>query len=220
MRVAHRPVLPPELCDARYLRLEKRATALLMQAIPVSQQEEVIAGKEVTVVSILSRLMLSYQPGGLSEKAAILGALDSPEEAQSLTAAVSGLRKWLRWHRRAGEVGVTRPDPTIQARGLSKLMRKVLRDNADLGFRISLAKSSLQVDATPTESSVMKFAHHLLAETEQIAHQDRKKRVETPSSGDPKVKRFEEQGQGKGEGKHGSKGGEKGGTSTMQILPV
>ena len=214
-RVAHRPVLPPELCDARYLRLEKRATALLMQAIPVSQQEEVIAGKEVTVVSILSRLMLSYQPGGLSEKAAILGAPDSPEEAQSLTAAVSGLRKWLRWHRRAGEVGVTRPDPTIQARGLSKLMRKVLRDNTDLGFRISLAKSSLQVDTTPTESSVMKFAHHLLAETEQIAHQDRKKRVETPSSGDPKVKRFEEQGQGKGEGKHGSKGGEKGGTSTM-----
>ena len=51
-------------------------------------------------------------------------------------------------------------------------MRKVLRDNSDLGFRISLAKSSLQVDTTPTESSVMKFAQHLLAETEQIAHYD------------------------------------------------
>ena len=213
-RVVHKPVLPPELQDARYLRLEKRATALLMQAIPVSQQEEVIAGKEVTVVSILSRLMLSYQPGGLSEKAAILGALDSPEEAQSLPAAVSGLRKWLRWHRRAGEVGVTRPDPTIQVRGLSKLMRKVLRDNTDLGFRISLAKSSLQVDTTPTEGSVMKFAHHLLAETEQVAHQDRRKRSDGPPTTEPKVKRFEEQAYGKGEGKSGSKGGEKGGASS------
>ena len=193
---------------------EKRATALLMQAIPGSQQEEVIAGKEVTVVSILSRLMLSYQPGGLSEKAAILGALDNPDEAQSLSAAVSGLRKWLRWHRRAGEVGVTRPDPTIQMRGLSKLMRKVLRDNTDLGFRISLAKSSLQVDTTPTESSVMKFAHHLLAETEQVAHQDRKKRNEGPLALEPKAKRFEDQGLGKGEGKSGVKGGEKGGAST------
>ena len=109
-------MLPEDLQGVRYQRLEKRATALLMQAIPASQQEEVIAGKEVNVVSILSRLMLSYQPGGLSEKAAILTALDSPEEAQNLQSAVSGLRKWLRWHRRAGEVGVTRPDPTIQSR--------------------------------------------------------------------------------------------------------
>ena len=210
-RVNHQPKLPKELQEVRYQRLEKRATALLMQAIPVSQQEDVIAGKEVTVVSILSRLMLSYQPGGLSEKSAILAALDSPEEAQSLAAAVIGLRKWLRWHRRAGEVGVTRPDATIQARGLSKLMRKVLRDNQDLGFRISLAKSSLHVDTTPTESSVMTFAHHLLAETEQIAHQDRKKKTDQGNVMDAKAKRMEEQGYGKGDGKSGGKGGEKGG---------
>ena len=213
-RVNHQPKLPLELQETRYQRLEKRATALLMQAIPVSQQEEVIAGKEVTVVSILSRLMLSYQSGGLSEKSAILAALDSPEEAQNLAAAVSGLRKWLRWHRRAGEVGVTRPDATIQARGLSKLMRKVLRDNQDLGFRISLAKSSLHVDTTPTESSVMTFAHHLLAETEQIAHQDRKKKSEQGTMVDAKAKRMEEQGFGKGDGKSGGKGGEKGGSSS------
>ena len=112
-RVGHRPEVPPELKEPRYQRLEKRVAALLMSAIPQSQQEEVIAGKEITTISILGKLMLSYQPGGLTEKAAILHALDSPEEAQGMTQAVMGLRRWLRWHRRAGEVGVVRPDATI-----------------------------------------------------------------------------------------------------------
>ena len=107
-RVVHRPEAPPELREVRYQRLEKRVAALLMAAIPVSQQEEVIAGKEINTISILGKLMLSYQPGGLTEKAAILHALDSPEEAQGLTQAVMGLRRWLRWHRRAGDVGVVR----------------------------------------------------------------------------------------------------------------
>ena len=176
--------------------------SLLMSAIPVSQQEEVIAGKDVSTISILGKLMLSYQPGGLTEKAAILQALDSPEEAQGLTQAVMGLRRWLRWHRRAGEVGVVRPDATIQVKGLGRLMRKVLKDNSDLGFRIQLAKSSLQIDTTPTEASVMTYAHHLLAEVEQVAHQDKRKRDDRASPAEPKVKRFEE---AKGDGKSGGK---------------
>ena len=203
-RVEHRPELPEELRGPKFSRLEKRATHLLMQAIPIYQQEEVIAGKDVNVLSILGRLMLCYQPGGLSEKSAILTALDSPEEAQSLSQAVGGLRKWLRWHRRAGEVGVVRPDATLQAKGLGRLMKKVLKDNQDLGFRVALAKSSLQIDTTPNESSIMKFAHHMLAEVEQIAHQD-KKRKEQVSGGDAKMKRFEEGSGRKGEGK-GEKG--------------
>lgn len=47
-----------------------------MSAIPSSQQEEVVAGKAITTISILEKLMLSYQPGGLTEKAAILHARD------------------------------------------------------------------------------------------------------------------------------------------------
>eukprot|EP00435_Cladocopium_sp_Y103_P074775 s194_g51.t1 len=203
-KVNHPPTAPAKLREAKYQRLEKRATALLMAAIPKTQQEEVIAGKDVSTMGILGRLMLSYQPGGLSEKAAILTALDSPEEAQGLQQAVGGLRRWLRWHRRAGEVGVVRPDATLQVKGLGRLMKKVLRDNADLAFRIQLAKSSLQIDTTPTEASFMTFANHLLAEVEQIAHQDRKKKEEKPAVGEVKLKKFEDGGGGgKGEGKAG-----------------
>ena len=214
-RVNHVPEVPDHLRGPRYQRLEKRATALLMAAISQSQQEEVVAGKDVSAMNILGRLMLSYQPGGLSEKAAILTALDSPEEAATLASAVGGLRRWLRWHRRAGEVGVVRPDATLQVKGLGRLMKRVLRDNSDLAFRIQLAKSSLQIDTTPTEKSVMTFAHHLLAEVEQIAHQDKKKREERPPLvTEQRLKKMEES---KGEGKGGK--GEKGSPCRFFLSP-
>ena len=166
-----------------------------------------IAGKDISTMSILCRLMLSYQPGGLSEKAAILSALDSPEEAQSLAQAVVGLRKWLRWHRRAGEVGVTRPDATIQVKGLGRLVKKILRDNADLAFRIQLAKSSLQIDTAPTEGSVMTYANHLLAEVEQIAHQDKRRREKDDKAPDLKLKKAEEGMKGDGRPREDKSGG-------------
>ena len=183
-----------------------------MAAIPQSQQEEVVASKEVTAINMLARLMTCYQPGGLSEKGAILSALDSPEEAAGLSQAVTGLRRWLRWHRRAGEIGVVRPDSTILVKGLGRLTKRVLRDNPDLALRIQLAKSSLQIDTAPCEDSVMTFAHHLLAEFEQVAHQDRRKREDAKNAQEAKAKRIEENGSG-GKGAEG-KGGKGEKTST------
>ena len=48
----------------------------------------------------------------------------------------------------------------------------------------------------------MTYAHHLLAEVEQVAHQDKRKRDDRASPAEPKVKRFEE---AKGDGKSGGK---------------
>ena len=195
-KVTHKPEVPIELREVRYQRLEKRATALLMAAIPQTQQEEVIAGKEVSTLAVLSRLMTSYQPGGLSEKAAILSALDSPEEAQTLPQAVTGLRRWLRWHRRAGEVNVVRPDATIQVKGLWKLMKKVSERPSRPGVQDPAGQDHV--------------GHW---------HQDKKK-SEKPQPApvtDPKVKKFEER---IGEGKGTSKGGEQrgGGGTTCRFF--
>ena len=205
-RANHKPQVPLSLQDQVFKDWRRGSLHFSCrpyhQAIPSTQQDDVLASKEVNTVGILSRLMLCYQPGGLSEKGAILSALDSPEEAQTLAGAVTGLRRWLRWHRRAGEVGVTRPDATLQIKGLSRLMKRVLKDSADLAFRVQLSRSSLQVDTAPTEGSVMTFANHLLAEVEQIAHQDKRRKEDARSSTEPKVKRLEESaGSSKGEGK-------------------
>ena len=80
----------------------------------------------------------------------------------------------------------------MQIKGLGRLMKRVLKDNADLAFRVQLSRSSLQVDTAPTEASVMTFANHLLAEVEQIAHQDKRRKEDAKSSTEPKVKRLKE----------------------------
>ena len=97
-------------------------------------------------------------------------------------------------------------------KGLGRLTKRVLRHNPDLAFRIQLAKSSLQIDTAPCEDSVMTFAHHLLAEFEQVAHQDRRKREDAKNAQEAKAKRIEENGSG-GKGAEG-KGGKGEKTST------
>lgn len=115
---------------------------------------------------------------------------------------------------------MVRPDATIQVRGLQKLVRKILKDHGDLAFRIQLAKSSLLIDTVPTSESVLKYANHLLAEIEQVAHQDKKKK-EALLQPDPKAKKIEEKGSGKGgDWKKDEKGGWMTGSPERSSTPV
>ena len=83
-------------------------------------------------------------------------------------------------------------------------MKKPLEGNRELNFRVSLARSTLQVDSTPTRDTVGKFATHLLAEMEQIAHLDNNKKsiakdAAKAAQPDAKLKKIEEHsGEGKG----------------------
>ena len=209
-RVNHEPVASERLNQQKWVRLERRASTLLLMALPESQREDLISSKRLTALRIVCHLLTTYQRGGLAEKEVILRQLESPGESSSLGEAVQALRRWSRWRRRAGELGVSEPDPFLLLKGLNKIIRRPLEANRDLSFRISLARSTLQVDATPTSSSVTSFAMHLLAEFEQVAHQEvvtTKKKMEADKLKQLKVKRFEEEG-GKGSG---GKGKDKGG---------
>ena len=171
-RMAHQAVPSSSLAKDRWKRLEKRASTLLLMAVPEGQREELAASKRLSSLSILCQLMVSYKPGGLAEKELILRSLESPGESSNLQEAVQALRRWSRWRRRAAELKISEPDPYLLLKGLNKIIRKPLENNRELNFRISLARSMLQVDSTPTASSVTSFAQHLLAEFEQIVHQE------------------------------------------------
>ena len=103
-RLSHHPVVSENLKLKKWGRLERRAASLLMGALPEQLREEVISSKSVTTLGIICKAMLAYQPGGLSERSAILSAFESPPECSSVSSATSQLRKWIRWKRR--EVGV------------------------------------------------------------------------------------------------------------------
>ena len=85
-----------------------------------------MATKSLTPLKIVAKLMTIYQPGGLQEKTVILRQLEDPGEPANTAGAVSLLRKWLKWFRRAQDVGLSLPDASILVRGLTRLMRKVL----------------------------------------------------------------------------------------------
>ena len=223
-RLAHEVVPTEELNQKRWARLERRAAAMMMGAIPAGIREEIVSTRSVSALGIMTRLLTVYQPGGLAEKSLILASLENPKEEATIQGAVQGLRKWIRWRRRAEDVQVSIPDPTVMVRGLTKLTRKVMASNQELAFRVSLARNTLQVDSIPTHQSVGKIANHILAELEQVAHQDRKK--ETSGSDPAKMKEIRggetapenQKGQGKGKGKdRAAKGNEKGGAGAAGI---
>ena len=231
-RLTHEVKPSPDLSKAKWSRLERRAAGLLMAAIPntireevvstrLSQipntiREEVVSTRSVTAMGILTRLFTVYQPGGLAEKALILSSLESPKEETSIAGAVAALRRWIRWRRRASDVGVSVPDPTVLMRGLTRLTKRVMNTHPELAFRVSLARNTLLVDSIPNHKTVSQLADHILAELEQVQHQDRKQRDAV--GGDPakakelkQVENGETGGKSKGEGKDKSGGkGDKG----------
>ena len=192
-RLQHHPKPSEALTLKKWSRLERRASSMLLSALPEAQKEEVISSKSMTALGILAKSMLSYQPGGIGERGAILAALESPAEAASIASAVGGLRRWIRWRRRAVEIGASVPDATVLVRGLSKLMRRVLAQNPDLHFRLSLMRNELQIDTVPTPETVSHYSEHVLAELEQLGQHAKKKEVVEPV----KLKKVEEVAEGR-----------------------
>ena len=197
-RLLMTPTAPLEVSNGKWRRVERRAVTLLMKALPDQVKEELIATKSLDVFSLVCRLMLLYQPGGVAERPSILKNLEQPQEAVTIQAAVQGIRRWLRWKRRAEEIGVSLPDPSVLSRGLHRLTKKVLEGNKDLSFNISLARSTLQVDTVPNYGTISTYCEHLLSELEQLVHTE-KKTVKAPDR-DGKIKKFEGVGQASGGG--------------------
>ena len=163
-----------ELKKEKWVRVERRAVTMMLAAIPSGVKEELVATKSLTPLRILAKLMSLYQPGGLQEKTVILKQLEDPGEATSAAQGVQQLRKWLRWLRRAEDVGLSLPDASILVRGLNKLMKKLLGTNQEMAFRASLIRNTLQLNSIPNHETVKTFSEHLLGEMEQMVHLEKK----------------------------------------------
>lgn len=191
-KLQHKITLPAELQRPGWKRLERRASNLLLRALPESQREDIIAGKDLSVLAVLTRLMVNYQPGGGQEKAAVLAALELPTEANVIGDAITGLRKWMRWKKRAVDMGLVLPDPSVLLRGLDKLVGKVVSSYPTLQFRINLTRTTLMVDAVPTMTGIEQLAECIMAELDQVSYAKKKATALQP----PKIKKFEEPGRG------------------------
>ena len=152
-----------------WARVERRATAMMLSAIPKPIREEIIANGQMSTLDVLCKLYSVYQPGNLQEKTLVLRMLEQPEECATALQAVEGLRRWSLWRRRAASLGMAEPDASVLVRGLDKITAPIIKGSGELAFRVSLIRSTLQVDVSPSSATVTTFLQHLQAEMEQQA---------------------------------------------------
>ncbi|CAE7301732.1 RE1 [Symbiodinium sp. CCMP2592] len=169
-RLAIAPPKDPSLEDGRWGRVNSRAASMILLALHENVRSEMVARRLTgSTVSLLFRLMTLYQPGGEAERSRILNNLQNPPEETEPQKIVEALRSWDRWLRRCKELSLATPDPTILARGLNKMVRKLVEQNADMGFRTNLVRSTLQVDTRPSYTSIDTYYKHLMGECEALA---------------------------------------------------
>ncbi|CAE7244732.1 unnamed protein product [Symbiodinium natans] len=165
-RLQMKPRATGLLLKPEWSRVERRAAAMLLSAVPEAQRRDIITHGDVTALGVMCRILTVYQPGNKQEKTLILRNLEAPPECQSSMQAVEGLRKWLLWLKRARSIGIVEPDASILMRGLDRLSQDVIRADHELAFRVSLMRASLQVDNNPQPHTVLQYHQHLLAELE------------------------------------------------------
>ena len=201
--------LSTELAGYRFVRLESRATGMLLKSIPDVAKQEIIASRSMTTVGILFRLMVLYQPGGLRERTLLLSFLHQPGMASSPEHGVGLLRKWHRWVARAQAMNASLPDAALLMAGIDQLAAQVLQTHPNVAFRLNLVRTDHRLDHTPVFDSVVAYARALQSELEQAAI--------SPSSAEtfpkkPRIARAEKGEQSDLKG--AQKGGDKGGDST------
>ena len=166
----------PTLADPKWSRVDKRAATMLLQAVPENIKSELLANRLSTTLSILARILTIYRPGSSVERQQVLKALESPGNGGgSAMELVEVLRKWSRWLKRASDLGLQPPDASILLKGLDSATRQLLERNSEVAFRTNMMRFSLDLDSAPTQSAVIKFHGHLLAECEQLAYRGRGK---------------------------------------------
>ena len=151
-------------------RLDQRMTSLLLQAVPKSIKDEIIATRELTTAAILFRVMRAYQPGGLIEKSRLLEDLTMVPTTKSAQEVVAALRLWKRKASRASELCAQLPDPLLLIRTLDGIAKPVVDGSHQANFRIASFRMNYSLDIRPSMANVWLFYDLLLAEAEVAVH--------------------------------------------------
>ena len=149
-------------------RTEQRGISLLVRAIPSSMRETIVAERLMTFTGILFTLLKNYQPGGRGERTTLLKELSNPKYGKSLNDTATTLRSWRRFFRRTEEIGAVLPDPSVLLKALETPNQMVSKVDPQATFRLSQARVSLDIDASPTTTSVWDFSECLLAELDSL----------------------------------------------------
>ncbi|CAE7892782.1 RE1, partial [Symbiodinium necroappetens] len=169
------------LREERWTRVDKRASAMILASLPENVRAELLSSRVVGTLATLCRVVILYRPGSVAERQQILRALESPNTAATAADAVQELRRWARWVARATDIGIQCPDPSVMIKGLDLIVKKILGDHADISFRVSMLRYTLEVDTRPTLQGAKSLQQALLSELEQVAYSGRQGGTAAPA---------------------------------------
>ena len=95
-KIQHSHTTPSCLQDARWQRLERRVSVMVLQSVPEQVKEELVASGRREMFDIITYLHLLYSPGGVTEKQVVLKTLEDPAEVSVPSQSPGALRRWLR----------------------------------------------------------------------------------------------------------------------------
>ena len=112
---------------------------MLFEALNENITKDLLATRDVEPVDIIYRLLVIYQPGGSSEKTALLKTLQDPPVGTTSSEVAKNLREWMRHRIRAQELKVTLPDSTVQIKAVD-----MMTDSFGLGQTFFISSSVIQ----------------------------------------------------------------------------
>ena len=169
-------------------RLSQRVTTMLLEALPQGIRSELIATRKLEVNEILFHIHKVYQPGGVAERQQMLSSITSTKEAMDAGQAVEDLRLWKRQVLRCKELKLALPDGLLRIQALDKIMKGLLRRDAQASFRISTFRLQQKIDIRPEEETLENFFDLLLAEAEYMMMGQAKEEGGSQSGKPPGIK--------------------------------
>ena len=91
------PEAPLAFSRAPWLRIEQRGQVALLKAVPESLRGELIAQRRADSISIIFKVLKTYQPGSLAERSSLLKQLVDQRIPSGIGEWPSSLRTWRRW---------------------------------------------------------------------------------------------------------------------------
>ena len=137
--------IKPELPLVDLPRTEQRGVAMVLKALPENVKKELVANRQLSMVNIIYRLYILYQPGGASERQQILNALLDTKGGNASEVAKQ-LRLWRHWRKRALELGVALPDATLLVSALDKFAAALSKLDQQSSYRMSMVRAELNLD--------------------------------------------------------------------------
>eukprot|EP00435_Cladocopium_sp_Y103_P057305 s319_g19.t1 len=139
-----------------FQRVEQRGVSMLLAAAPETVKRDLVATRTLSSTGILFRFYTVFQPGGGSEKAALLRQITEPKIGSSVADLLTGLRSWRRLLGRANELRLALPDPAVLSGILGRMADALGRAGGGQAEELALSTNAKVFTTSAAGNPVVK----------------------------------------------------------------